>query len=78
VEELLREAWITVDWGRNETTNVSLGDRPIVLGSSPEADIYLRRDKFPPVAVIVKIESSKVMVDNKLTGHYTRRLTAAR
>jgi Ca-activated chloride channel family protein len=74
VEELLREAWITVDWGRNETTNISLWDRPIVLGSSPEADIYLRRDKFPPVAVIVKIESSKVMVDNKLTGYYTEAL----
>jgi hypothetical protein len=70
VEEILREAWITVDWGRNETTSVSLGKKPVVFGSSPEADVYLRRDKFPPVAVIVKIENSRVMVDNKLTGQY--------
>jgi hypothetical protein len=71
VEEILREAWITVVWARNETTNVSLGNKPLVLGSSPEADVYLRRDKFPPVAVIVKIENSRVVVDNKLTGQYT-------
>ncbi|MDR2768708.1 MAG: hypothetical protein LBB82_10335 [Treponema sp.] len=57
-------------WARNETTNVSLGAKPLVLGSSPEADIYLRRDKFPPVAAIVKIENARVMVDNKVTGQY--------
>jgi hypothetical protein len=68
VEEILREAWITVVWARNETTNVSLGAKPLVLGSSPEADVYLRRDKFPPVAAIVKIENSRVVVDDKLTG----------
>jgi hypothetical protein len=70
-EEILREAWITVVWARNETTNVSLGAKPLVLGSSPEADIYLRRDKFPPVAAIIKIENARVVVDNKLTGQCT-------
>ncbi|MDR2211248.1 MAG: hypothetical protein LBO65_07295, partial [Spirochaetaceae bacterium] len=68
---ILREAWITVVWARNETTNVSLGAKPLVLGSSPEADIYLRRDKFPPVAAVVKIENARVVVDNKLTGQCT-------
>jgi Ca-activated chloride channel family protein len=71
VEEILREAWITVVWARNETTNVSLGAKPLVLGSSPEADVYLRRDKFPPVAAIVKIENARVVVDNKLNGRST-------
>jgi hypothetical protein len=68
VEEILREAWVTVEWGRNEATNISLGKKPIVFGSSPEADVYLRQDKFPPTAVIVKIENSRVIVENKLTG----------
>jgi Ca-activated chloride channel family protein len=71
VEEMLREAWITVDWGRNETTNVSLGVRPVVFGSSPDADIYLPRNKFPPAALIIRIENSRVMADNKLTHRYT-------
>ncbi|MDR2313078.1 MAG: hypothetical protein LBE02_00920, partial [Spirochaetaceae bacterium] len=71
VEEILREAWITVVWARNETTNVSLGAKPLVLGSSPEADVYLRRDKFPPVAAVFKIENARVVVDNKLAGRST-------
>jgi Ca-activated chloride channel family protein len=66
VEEMLREAWITIGWGKNETTNVSLGAKALVLGSSPEADVFLPRNKFPPVAAIIKIENSKVLVDNKL------------
>jgi hypothetical protein len=66
VEEILREAWITIDWGKNETTNVSLGKNAVALGSSPEADVYLPRNKFPPVAAVIKIENSKVIVGNKL------------
>jgi hypothetical protein len=74
VEEILREAWITLVWARNETTNVSLGAKPLVLGSSPEADVYLRRDKFPPVAAVIKIENAGVVVDNKLTGQSTEQV----
>jgi Ca-activated chloride channel family protein len=69
-EEMLREAWITIDWGRNETTSVSLGAKPLVLGSSPEADVYLPRNRFPPEAAVIRIENSKVAVDNKMTGQY--------
>jgi hypothetical protein len=71
VEEILREAWLTVVWARNETTTISLGAKPLVFGSSPEADVYLRRDKFPLVAAIVKIENAKVVLDNNLTGQRT-------
>jgi hypothetical protein len=71
VEEILREVWITIDWGKNETTTVSLGKNAIVLGSSSEADIYLPRNKFPPVTAIIKIENSKVIVDNKLDNQRT-------
>jgi Ca-activated chloride channel family protein len=71
VEEILREAWITIDWGKNETTNVCLGTTAVVMGSSPEADIYLPRNKYPPVTAIIKIENSKVIVDNKLDNQCT-------
>jgi Ca-activated chloride channel family protein len=66
VEEILREAWITVDWGRNETTNVSLGAKPVVFGSSSDADVYLARNKYPPITAIIKVEGSKVIMDNKM------------
>jgi Ca-activated chloride channel family protein len=70
-EEMLREAWITVDWGRNETTSVSLGTNPVIFGSSPEADIYLPREKFPPVAAVIEIENSRIIADDKVTGRRT-------
>jgi len=70
IEEIFREAWITVDWGHNETVNVSLGATPVVLGASPEASVRLSPQSYPPVALIVSIEGQgkKIMADNKLTG----------
>ncbi|MDR1787165.1 MAG: hypothetical protein LBR16_01740 [Treponema sp.] len=70
-EEILREAWITVDWGHNERVNVTLGTRPVVLGSAPEADIFLSRQNYPAVALVVSIDGQKVIVDNKLNGQRT-------
>jgi len=65
VEEVLRQAWLTIIWGKNETTTVSLGDKPVVFGSSPKADIYLPNEA-EPVRASVQIENSRVvMQDNK-------------
>jgi Ca-activated chloride channel family protein len=66
VEEILREAWLTVIWGRNETSSVSLGQNPVVLGSASEADVHLPRAKFPPVTAILTVENAQVMLDNRL------------
>ncbi|MDR2597845.1 MAG: hypothetical protein LBC76_11075, partial [Treponema sp.] len=66
IEEALREAWLTVIWGKNETKTVSLGQRPIAFGSSSEADIYLSKDL--PVRATVQIENSKVVMYDKATN----------
>jgi len=66
IEEALREAWLTVIWGKNETKTVSLGQRPIAFGSSSEADIYLAKDL--PVRATVQIENSKVVMYDKATN----------
>jgi hypothetical protein len=68
MEEALREAWLTVIWGKNETKTITLGAKPVVFGSSPEADIYLPKDKEPPVRATVQIESSKVVMYDKKTN----------
>jgi len=65
IEEALREAWLTVIWGKNETRTISLGDKPIVFGSSPNADIYLSKETEPPVRATVQIENSKVVMYDK-------------
>jgi len=66
IEEALREAWLTVIWGKNETKNVSLGQRPITFGSSREADIFLANEA--PVKAAVQIENSKVVMYDKTTN----------
>jgi Ca-activated chloride channel family protein len=68
VEEALREAWLTVMWSRNETRSVSLGKKPIIFGSSPQADIYLPKDREPPVRATVHIESSQVVMHDQKTN----------
>ena len=68
IEEVLRQAWLTVIWGKNETTTVSLGEKPIIFGSSSEADIYLPKDREPPVRATVQIENSRVVMYDKKTN----------
>ncbi|MDR0551607.1 MAG: hypothetical protein LBG72_06280 [Spirochaetaceae bacterium] len=75
IEEALREAWLTILWGKNETTTISLGQKPVVFGSSREADVYLPQrygqPEVPPVRAIADIEDGKVILDDRVTG--TRR-----
>jgi hypothetical protein len=72
VEEALREAWLTVIWGPKETANISLGSKPVVFGSTPEADVYLpqrRGDAKPlPVRAVVSIENGQVILEDKVTN----------
>jgi Ca-activated chloride channel family protein len=75
IEEALREAWLTVIWGPKETMTVSLGQKPVVFGSSREADVFLSQRRgqpeIPPVCAIVGIEGGRVIIDDRVTG--TRR-----
>ncbi|MDR2597681.1 MAG: hypothetical protein LBC76_10235 [Treponema sp.] len=66
IEEALREAWLTVIWGKNETKTVSLGQKPIIFGSSREADIFLSNEA--PVKATVQIENGKVVMYDKTTN----------
>lgn len=71
-EEILREAWLTVDWGNNEKRTISLGESPILLGSSADADIYLPQEKgFLPETAMIKIENGKVWFENKISRQTT-------
>lgn len=72
IEELLREAWLTVSWSKDEKVFISLGTKPIVIGSSSEADIYLPKEKnYPLITAIIKIENSKVVIENKINNQRT-------
>lgn len=64
IEEIMRNAWLTIEWNSNEKTSISLGEKPIIIGSSYEADVRLPKDKLP-IEAILYIKSNKVFVENK-------------
>jgi hypothetical protein len=70
LEEALREAWLTVVWGPKETRNISLGAKPVIFGTSPEADIYIPDpDKsHNPIRAIFRLENNKVVIEDPASG----------
>ncbi len=68
VERLAREAALIVHWHENERTVINLGAEPVILGSSPEAHLYLPKHKgFPPITAIVTFREGRVQMENKLS-----------
>ena len=68
-EKLAREACLIVHWGPREQTVINLGERPVVLGSSNEAELYLPKEKgFPPVSALVTFREGKIEMQNKMTN----------
>ncbi|NBR83983.1 MAG: hypothetical protein EBS84_08760 [Proteobacteria bacterium] len=69
VERLAREAALIVHWHANERTVINLGSQPVILGSSPEAHLYLPKHKgFPPITAIVTFRDGRVQMENKLSN----------
>ena len=68
IEEALRHAWITVIYGPKETRSMALGDKPVVFGSSSEANVFLPKATFPAVKAIVQIENGQVVMNDRQTG----------
>jgi hypothetical protein len=68
-EKLAREACLIVHWGPQERTVINLGERPIILGSSNEAELYLPKEKgFPPISALVTFREGKIEMQNKMTN----------
>jgi Ca-activated chloride channel family protein len=64
IEDLSRRSWLIVHWTPTEQTNINLGTQPIILGSSEDAHIYLRKDQgYPPVTAKVYLESGKIVME---------------
>jgi Ca-activated chloride channel family protein len=70
LEEAMREAWLTVVWGPKEARNISLGERPVIFGTAPEADIYVPDpDKsHNPIRAIFKLENNRVVIEDPSSG----------
>jgi hypothetical protein len=63
VEAAFREAWLIVHWTPTEQKTISLGTKPVLLGSSEDAHIYLRKDQgYPSITAKIYLESGKIVM----------------
>ncbi len=68
MERMAREAALVVHWDENERTVINLGADPVILGSSPEAHLYLPAEKgFPPQTAVVTFIDGVVEMENLMS-----------
>ena len=69
VEVLAREAWLIVHWGEKERSTINLGDRPVLVGSSRKADIYLPENEgIPPEAATLTFVNGRIVFEDRMKG----------
>ena len=64
IEQFSRESWLIVYWTPNEQTKINLGAEPVLLGSSENNHIYLRKSQgYPPITAKIYTEGEKIILE---------------
>ena len=64
IEQISRQASVLIHWGPKEKTILSLGQNPVILGSSPDSHIYLRKDHgYPPITGKIYQQEDKIYLE---------------
>ncbi len=64
IEQFSRESWLIVYWTPNEQTKINLGSEPVLLGSSENNHIYLRKSQgYPPITAKIYTEGEKIIME---------------
>ncbi|MFW6359885.1 MAG: vWA domain-containing protein, partial [Chroococcales cyanobacterium] len=64
IEQISRKAVLIVHWTEREKTTISLGEKPILLGSSQDSHVYLRKDQgYPPITAKIYTEADKIILE---------------
>lgn len=66
VEAVFREAWLEVNFGRNEARNISLGPEPVSLGSDRHCTVYASGSS--PTALRYTLEKGQVICEDVAAG----------
>ena len=71
VEEMVREAWLVVEYGPGERRTVGLGEKPVVLGSNSElVTVYI--STAAPVECAFSLREGHIYYENRTTGATTQ------
>lgn len=68
-ETLVKEAWLVVHWAPKEESIILLGQQPILIGSSSDCQIYLKKSLgFPPIAATIALIQDQIILEDKTSG----------
>lgn len=63
MEQINRQTSLIVHWTENEQTTISLGEKPIILGSSKNAHIYLPQSQgYYPITAKIYNENNQIIM----------------
>ncbi|BAQ60135.1 von Willebrand factor [Geminocystis sp. NIES-3708] len=63
IEAAFREAWLIVHYSDNEQKTVTLGNQPVILGSSNKAHIYLPKSQgYTPITAKIYLENKQIFI----------------
>lgn len=64
MEVLAREAALVVHWHANERNLVNLGVDPVMVGSGPEANLYVPAErKVPEIACLICFANGRIWIE---------------
>lgn len=67
--ELYKEAWLVIHWGPKDTSLLTLGEEPILVGSSKNAHIYVsEQEGFPSEMGTLTFHQGIIEFHNHMTG----------
>jgi len=68
-EEIYREAYLIIEWNAKERSDVTLGQKPIIIGSSKEADIYF--NNVPSILATITFNQGEIKYNDKINNKST-------
>lgn len=67
VEQITRSAYIKVYWGPKQQSQVSLGPKPVLIGSSPQAHVTIPSKAVADIAAAVVLLDGKIELEDRVS-----------
>ncbi len=66
----VKDGSLLIHWGKNETSTILLGKKSVFIGSSPECQVFVKKDdqSTPSVVAEISLTDGKIILKNRKDG----------
>jgi len=66
----VKDGSLLIHWGKNETSTILLGKKSVFIGSSPECQVFVKKDdhSIPSVVAEISLYDGKIILTNRKDG----------